>query len=67
VHYTHEQRLANNKKDFHQIWNNIFSDRANINTKLIIGTLNRPNAAKEIVSKRSRMQPTYKKPKQKTN
>jgi hypothetical protein len=61
LHYTHEQRLANNKKDFHQIWNNILSDTPVINTKLIIGTRNRRNATKEMVSKRPRMQPTWKK------
>ena len=55
VHYTHEQRLANNKKDFHQIWNNTFSNTAAENTKLIVGTRNRRNATKEMVSKRSRM------------
>jgi hypothetical protein len=51
VHYTPEQRLANNKKDFHQTWNNIFSHTPIVNTKLITGTCNRCNATKEIVTK----------------
>jgi hypothetical protein len=67
MHYTHEQRLANNKKDFHQIWNNIFSNIATVNTKLIIGTRNSRNATKEMISKRLIMQPTSAKPQPKTN
>lgn len=67
VHYTHEQRLANNKKDFHQIWNNIFGNTTNTNTKLIIGTRNSRNATREMISKRPRVQPISSKPKPKTN
>ncbi len=67
VHYTHEQRLANNKKDFHQIWNNIFDNTPTVNTKLIIGTRNSRNATKEMISKRPRIQSTSAKPQPKTN
>ncbi len=68
INYTYEQRLANNKKDFHQIWNNIFRNTPTVNTKLIIGTCNRRNATKEMVSKRPRIQPISKKKlQQKTN
>jgi hypothetical protein len=67
VHYTHEQRLANNKKDFHRIWNNIFDNTPTVNIKLIIGTRNSRNATKEMISKRPRMQPTLAKPQPKTN
>ncbi len=28
IYYTHEQRLAHNKKDFHQLWDNIFKKTA---------------------------------------
>jgi single-stranded DNA-specific DHH superfamily exonuclease len=66
--HIYEQRLANNKKDFHQIWNNIFSNTPTVNTKFITGTRNRRNATKEMVSKRPRLQPiSKKKQQQKTN
>ena len=67
IHYTHEQRLANSKKDFHQIWNNIVTDTPAVNTKLIIGNRNRRNATKEMVSKRSRTPPKKKKPQHTTH
>jgi hypothetical protein len=50
--------LPTTKKDFHQIWNNVFSNTAFVNTKLIVGTRNCSNATKEMVSKRPGMQPT---------
>ncbi len=55
------------KKDFHQIWNNIFDYTPTVNTKFIIGTRNSRNVTKEMISKRPRIQPTSAKPQPKTN
>ncbi len=52
IHYKHEQRLASYKKDLHQIWNNTFIHTPIYYTKLIVGSYNNRNTARELVSKR---------------
>jgi hypothetical protein len=36
IHYTHEARHENYKRDIHQLWNQIFKDTATMNTTLLI-------------------------------
>jgi hypothetical protein len=56
IHYTHEQRLASSKKDFHHIWDNVFKDTEVTKTKLIVGNRNRRKTTRELVSKRPKQQ-----------
>lgn len=67
VHYTHEQRLIDNKKDIHQIWSNIFDNTTTANAKLIIGIRNSRSATREMITKLPRIQPTPSKQQPKTN
>lgn len=53
IHYLHEARLASYKKDFHQLWNQIFRKTIVMNTKLIVGNRNSPNAKKTFIRRRS--------------
>ena len=49
IHYTYEKRLKNNKKDIHQLWNQIFRTTPVPDTRLIIGNRNNRNLTMEIV------------------
>lgn len=49
IHYTHEQRFAHYKSKIHQEWNKLFLHTPVIDTKLIVGTRNKPNLTKELV------------------
>lgn len=52
IHYTHEARLQNYKKEIHQIWNHTFQDTMVMNTQLIVGTRNNPNTSQTLVRRR---------------
>ncbi|CAF1227425.1 unnamed protein product [Didymodactylos carnosus] len=60
VHYKHEQRFATYKRDFHQLWNDLFNGTPILNTKLIVGNRNNLNTKEELVSKRPVMLSTTK-------
>jgi hypothetical protein len=52
IHYTYEKRLQSNKKDMHQLWNQLFQQTPVMNTRLIIGNRNNPNLTRELVHRR---------------
>jgi hypothetical protein len=52
IHYTHEKRFQNNKKDIHQLWNQTFEQTPVIDTRLIIGNRNSRNMTRELVHRR---------------
>ena len=52
IHYTHENRLINSKKDIHRIWNDLFRRTPVIHTRLIIGTKNIPNLVEQLMRHR---------------
>jgi len=54
IHYVYEKRLRNNKKDIHQLWNQIFKETPVLNTRLIIGNRNNHNLIQEIVQRHPR-------------
>ena len=49
IHYTHEARLANTKKDIHQLWHQIFNGTPVANTKLIVGNRNNRKCQDSLV------------------
>jgi len=52
IHYTHEKRLQNYKKDIRLLWNQTFEKTPIIFTKLIIGNRNSPNMTQQLVRRR---------------
>ncbi len=52
IHYTYEKRLQRNKKDIHQLWNQIFQQTPIMDTRLIIGNRNSRNLTRELVHRR---------------
>jgi type II secretory pathway predicted ATPase ExeA len=52
IHYIHEKRLQNYKKDIRLLWNRTFEKTPIIFTKLIIGNRNSPNLTHELVHRR---------------
>jgi len=56
IHYTHEQRLENSRKDIHQLWDQTFTDTPVKNTKLIVANRNSRNATRTLIHRR----PQYK-------
>ncbi len=55
VHSKHEKRLAANKKEIHQIWNQTFQQTPVMNTRLIIDNRNNHNLTKELVKRRPQL------------
>jgi hypothetical protein len=55
IHYTHEKRLQSNKKDIHQLWKQTFEQTPVMDTRLIIGTRNSRNTARELVHRHSKV------------
>ena len=49
IHYTHEQRFDNFKKDIHQLWDQTLKETQFVNTKLIVGNRNSRNATKTLM------------------
>jgi hypothetical protein len=52
IHYEHEVRLESYNKDIHKLWNQIFQETIVMNTKLIVGNRNSPNAKQTLVRRR---------------
>ncbi len=52
IHYTHEKRLQNYKKDIRLLWNKTFEKTPIIFTKLVIGNRNGPNLMQELLHRR---------------
>ncbi len=52
IHYAHEARLTNYKRDIHYLWDHIFEEMPVVTTTLIVGNLNNPNATKTLVRRR---------------
>lgn len=52
IHYTYEKRFQRNKRDFHQLWNQLFQQTPVLDTRLIIGNRNSRNMARELVHRR---------------
>ncbi|CAF3341232.1 unnamed protein product [Rotaria sp. Silwood2] len=55
IHYTHEKRLHDVKRDMHQVYENVFQITPVSDVKLIVGNRNRRNACKELISKRPKL------------
>jgi hypothetical protein len=53
IHYTHEQRLQQYKRDIHQLWNRTFQGTSVTSTRLIIGNRNSPNIKRQIMHTRN--------------
>jgi len=49
IHYTHEQRFDNFKKDIHKLWDQTLQQTPVVNTKLIVGNRNSRNATKTLM------------------
>jgi len=49
IHYTHEKRFQSNKKDIHQLWNQLFQQTPAMDTRLIIGNRNSQNLIRELI------------------
>ena len=54
IHYTYEKRLRNDKKDIHQLWNQVFKETPVLSTRLIIGNYNNRNMTQELVQRNPR-------------
>ncbi|CAF1531528.1 unnamed protein product [Adineta ricciae] len=52
IHYTHEQRLQNYKRDLHRLWNETYRSTPIIHTRLIDGNRNNRTLARELVHHR---------------
>jgi hypothetical protein len=52
IHYTHETRFTNYKKNVHQLWDQIFAATPVMNSKLIVGNQNNRHATKILVRRR---------------
>ena len=52
IHYTYEKRFQSMKRDLHMIYEDLFSQSANGNVKMIVGTRNRRSAYHELIRKR---------------
>ena len=52
LHYTYEQRLESYKRDFHHVWQSIFTNTPVMDTRVIIGHRNSRNLQRELVHKR---------------
>ena len=49
MHYNYERRFAHYKSKIHHKWNEVFHSKSAIDTKLIVGTRNKPSLTKELV------------------
>jgi hypothetical protein len=52
IHYTYEKRLQSNKKDIHQLWNQLFQQTPVTDTRLIVDNRNNRNMTRELVHRR---------------
>ncbi|CAF1655043.1 unnamed protein product [Adineta ricciae] len=52
IHYTHEKRFRQFKRDMHQLYQNVFQNTPAIAVKMVVGNRNRPDNTKELVHKR---------------
>jgi hypothetical protein len=63
IHYTHEKRLHDFKRDMHQVYDDVFKNTPVSDVKLIVGNRNRRNASKELIHKRPKLSILKNKPK----
>ena len=52
IHYTYEERFQSMKRGLHMVHEDLFSQSANGNVKMIVGTRNRRSAYHELIRKR---------------
>lgn len=52
IHYSHEKRFQSMKRGLHEVHEGLFSQSANRNVKMIVGTRNRRSANHELIRKR---------------
>ena len=52
IHYTHEARFANSKKDIHQLWHQMFNGTPVASIKLIVGNRNNRKCQDSLVRRR---------------
>jgi len=51
IHYTHEKRLQNHKKDIHQLWHQTFAQTPVLKTRLITHKRTSHNMVRELVDR----------------
>jgi hypothetical protein len=56
IHYTHQKQFQSNKKDIHQLWNQLFQQTPVMDTRLIISNRNSRNFTRELGHRRPQRQ-----------